>query len=268
MERITRKEFNSLENYNSYKNNIKYLDSKYLIKVCKRNSLDYLEFLVSLHDLSLPNLLFPNDIFEIIDDDSSTYAIKIKFLRGYNSLNSINFNKYTVEDILKLYKSILLSLKTIHELGLVQLDVANRNILIKNKNYFLFDWDTSLIFKENRLLTYNPLETNYSLNYNGKQIDLSKESYIYKEDFYNEDKANMLYILLRVLDNKSFNNLGFDVGMKEKYVIKTLNNLNFPLNIYDYLYNYLVLKEPISNVDYFEDVLDYLIEDKYKLIKK
>lgn len=265
MERITRNEFNELDSFDVLSNRIKYLDSKYLLKYSKRNSLEYLEFLVSLNEYNLPNLLFPKEIFEILEnDDSINYAIKIKRLKRHNSLIDEKYKKYSTSDILKIYKGIMLSLKSIHELGLIQLDVANRNILIKNKNHFLFDWDTSLIFKDNILLTYNPNITDYVLNYSNKRVLLDEDNYFLKSDFVNEDKAVLLYTLFRVLDNCSFRYIGIDDSISGKYLLKTINSLNLPKEIYEKIYSYFILKEEIDNNYYFEDVFDFLIENDYK----
>lgn len=269
MESISRKDFRSLQSIDDFWAFIKIYENKYVLKECKHNSLEYLEFLVSLNDLNIPNVLFPSEIIEIkYEDGTSRYAIKEKYLKRYNQLRSKKISKYSTKDILNIYKDLLVALKKINELGLIHYDIANRNIMVKNKYAYFFDFDCSFIFKENDLVGYNDLYKLFNSSYEKNIFDVKDTNIDLKDILINEDKALLLAILLRVLQNNSFIDLGLDRELSEKYLRKTINSLDLPKEINDKFLSYYVDRVKVDKNDYFIDELNYLIENDYNILKK
>lgn len=233
-----------------------------VIKLCNPK----IEFLTELSKYKIQHFSTPESILEEqLMNCRVGYLTKSKYFNNYIALSELDFSKYSSKDLLILFKNIFSSLKEANSVGLFVNDIHYNNILINpdNLDYQFFDFDMSLILKNDEILRENEdVYEEIMLQHEKKRCFSQYPNDNIKENLILEENHYMLYTLMALLHDRNL------ISCEELTAMLYLSKeLKLPKCIdekLNYAYTYKLGFEPD---DYFEQDFDYLINSGYTIKK-
>ena len=207
------------------------------------------DYWVYLERKKLDYINTPIDIIELTSEEQTKYKgykskVVLPYLKGYDSFEHESFTKnYKTIDILRLLKYNLELLKNMHSHSIVHGDLYPSNIMInKDLNFKFIDFDASII--DGFISTENTYFDTPISDRNKKSLTII------------QDKVDILDLYMHYLTNATFD--------KIPSIPTDISSLKLPKDIENKINGYLSLElKPKSN-DYFIDIVDDLIENKYE----
>lgn len=256
----------SIENFNKLpmledNHRVRRLDDS-VYKLCSVN----IEYLNHLKNYRLEHFSTPEEIFEEKQNNHCIgYITKSKFLKDYIPFSELDISKYSVKEILILFKKLFQSLYTANKNGLFVNDIHGYNILInpENLDYQFFDFDTSFIIKDEKLF----YEESYALD----EVSLHTEAkrYFNKFNIYSE-KTNLIleekhFMLMTIINYLYANKIISIVDLK--LIEHMCMQLDLPDTIKERFRIAYTYGTGFDDEDYLIDIFDYLIKFNYTLKK-